>query len=43
MTCSILKDENEEVVAPFQPLYQETILPNLEGLDGGFAACIIPS
>ena len=40
MTCSILKDENEKVVESYSPLFQETILPNQEGLDGGFGALL---
>jgi len=40
MTCSILKEENEQVVEEYHPLFQRTILPDQNGLDGGFAALL---
>jgi len=46
MTCSILKKENEEIIhwatthLGMQSLYQETIFPNLDGYDGGFASLL---
>lgn len=47
MTCSILKMETEGLVKKIcenfeipPPIYQETILPNTEGWDGGFAAVL---
>lgn len=39
-TCSILPEENEEVVAPYNPLTSLTILPNQNGLEGGFGAIL---
>ncbi|MBS0635463.1 MAG: methyltransferase domain-containing protein [Verrucomicrobia bacterium] len=39
-TCSILPAENQDVVAPYNPITQLTILPNDDGLEGGFAAVI---
>ncbi|MCH1429162.1 MAG: methyltransferase domain-containing protein [Chlamydiales bacterium] len=47
MTCSILEGENEQAVkallkecSNFKLLEQKTLLPNEQGLDGGFAALI---
>lgn len=46
MTCSILKKENEQVVEEackrfgLKIHYQQTILPNAEGWDGGYA-CVL--
>ncbi len=40
MTCSILQAENEGVVEGYHPVFQETILPNKDGMDGGFGALI---
>jgi 16S rRNA (cytosine967-C5)-methyltransferase len=43
-TCSILKEENEQVVDCFKDqasiIYQKTMLPNDQGLDGGFIALL---
>lgn len=47
MTCSILKEENEELIAAacqqfplIRSGYMQTILPNKEGWDGGFACAL---
>lgn len=42
MTCSIIRDENEEVVAQsgLQKIYEETHFPTKEGLDGGYGALL---
>lgn len=48
LTCSILKSENETLVAKacgqygLKVQYMKTILPNGEGWDGGFGACLAP-
>lgn len=48
MTCSILKRENEEMVSKIcqqtslKPQQMVTVLPNLHGLDGGFACSLEP-
>src|SRR5690606_22233382 len=47
LTCSILKPENERVVAwaakelALSVISQQTILPHQEGWDGGFAAALV--
>lgn len=40
LTCSIIKEENEDLVKEMAPIFQKTILPNQEGWDGGFCAII---
>lgn len=48
LTCSILKEENEQLThsvcqqTGLQMEYSHTILPNKEGWDGGFAALLRP-
>ncbi len=48
MTCSVLKEENEKVIEAFlescpdmKLKREKTILPDLEGLDGGYAALLV--
>jgi 16S rRNA (cytosine967-C5)-methyltransferase len=46
MTCTILKEENEDVIDTFSKthstniLYSETILPTKDGYDGGYVAVL---
>ncbi len=46
LTCSILKEENEQLLAAFcqqhamRITYSRTVLPNVEGWDGGYA-CLL--
>jgi len=42
ITCSILKSENEDMIAkcPLKCTFSKQILPNAEGWDGGFAAIL---
>lgn len=48
LTCSILPQENEELIAQacqrygLKSLFHETVLPNAEGWDGGFGCLLIP-
>ena len=46
LTCSILKDENEKIIENMRKQFgltvefSRTVLPNMEGWDGGFAALL---
>lgn len=40
MTCSILKEENEALIAPYHPSFSRTLYPDEKGADGGFGAMI---
>jgi 16S rRNA (cytosine967-C5)-methyltransferase len=42
LTCSILKEENEDVVSHFNHGKFYKVLPDAEGRDGGFACAIFP-